>query len=59
MAFALGASPKTRTSPAAVLFLGTIQGLVMQSLLAGDVARIRRDAPAVFAIYRRGIVSPP
>ena len=44
---------------AAVLFLGTIQGLVMQSLLAGDVARIRRDAPAVFAIYRRGIVSPP
>jgi hypothetical protein len=30
-------------------------GLVMQSLLAGDVARIRRDAPAVFAIYLRGI----
>jgi hypothetical protein len=27
----------------------------MQSLLAGDVARIRRDAPAVFAIYLRGI----
>lgn len=40
---------------AAVLFIGTIQGLVMQSLLAGDVARIRRDAPGVFAIYRRGI----
>ena len=44
---------------AAVLFLGTIQGLVMQSLLAGDVARIRREAPGVFAIYRRGIVSTP
>lgn len=44
---------------AAVLFLGTIQGLVMQSLLAGDVARMRRDAPGVFAIYRRGIVSTP
>lgn len=41
---------------AAVLFIGTIQGLVMQSLLAGDVAGIRRDAPRVFAIYRRGIV---
>jgi hypothetical protein len=27
----------------------------MQSLLAGDVSRIRRDAPGVFAIYRRGI----
>ena len=40
---------------AAVLFIGTIQGLVMQSLLAGDVSRIRRDAPGVFAIYRRGI----
>lgn len=42
---------------AATLFIGTIQGLVMQSLLAGDVARIRRDAPRVFAIYRRGIGS--
>lgn len=40
---------------AAVLFIGTIQGLVMQSLLAGDVARIRTHAPAVFAIFRRGI----
>jgi len=40
---------------AAVLFIGTIQGLVMQSLLAGKVSRIQRDAPAVFAIYRRGI----
>ena len=42
---------------AAVLFIGTIQGLVMQSLLAGKVSRIRRDAPGVFAIYRRGIES--
>lgn len=44
---------------AAVLFIGTIQGLVMQSLLAGDVARIRHDAPGVFAIYRRGIGATP
>ena len=42
---------------AAVLFIGTIQGLVMQSLLAGDVARVRTHAPAVFAIFRRGIGS--
>ncbi|MBK6866384.1 MAG: TetR/AcrR family transcriptional regulator [Burkholderiales bacterium] len=41
---------------AAVLFVGTIQGLVMQSMLGGSVARIQRDAAAVFAIYRRGIV---
>lgn len=40
---------------AATLFIGTIQGLVMQSLLAGDVKRPRRDAKRVFAIYRRGI----
>ncbi|AVA15030.1 TetR/AcrR family transcriptional regulator [Sphingopyxis sp. MG] len=40
---------------AATLFIGTIQGLVMQSMLAGDVTRIRGDAPGVFAIYLRGI----
>lgn len=40
---------------AALLFIGTIQGMVMQSLIAGDVKRICRDAPSVFAIYRRGI----
>lgn len=44
---------------AAILFIGTVQGLVMQSLLAGDVARIRRAAPRVFAIYLRGIRSAP
>lgn len=42
---------------AATLFIGTLQGLVMQSLLAGDVQRIGRDAPKVFAIYLRGIRS--
>ncbi|MCG2744320.1 MAG: TetR/AcrR family transcriptional regulator, partial [Desulfobacteraceae bacterium] len=45
------------TEAAATLFIGTIQGLVMQSLLAGDVGRIRRDAPRVFTIYQRGIRS--
>lgn len=43
------------TEAAATLFIGTIQGLVMQSLLAGDVERIRPEAPRVFAIYQRGI----
>ncbi len=45
------------TEAAATLFIGTIQGLVMQSLLAGNVERIRDDAPRVFAIYQRGIRS--
>lgn len=39
------------------LFIGTIQGMVMQSLLAGDVALLINDAPRVFAIYKRGIGS--
>lgn len=52
-------SPSLDSEAAATLFIGTIQGLVMQSLLAGDVERIRRDAPRVFAIYRRGIGSAP
>lgn len=42
---------------ATVSFIGSIQGLVMQSLLAGEVARLRHNAPGVFAIYRRGIGS--
>ena len=45
------------TEASALLFIGTIQGLVMQSLLSGDLGRIRDDAPQVFAIYRRGIRS--
>jgi hypothetical protein len=40
---------------AAMLFIGTIQGLVMQSMLVGDVGRMQHDAPRVFAIYMRGI----
>ena len=45
------------TSAAAILFIGTIQGLVMQSMLAGDVELVRKDAPRVFAIFLRGIRS--
>lgn len=41
---------------AATLFLGMIQGLVMQHLMHGDSARMRADAPRVFAIYRAGLL---
>jgi len=51
--------PMLDVGAAAGLFIGAIQGLVMQSLLAGDAQRIRRDAPGVFAIYRRGIGAKP
>jgi AcrR family transcriptional regulator len=40
---------------AAALFIGTIQGLVMQSLIAGDVKRLRASAPGAFALYRRAV----
>lgn len=40
-----------------ILFIGTIQGLVMQSLLAGDVRLVHRYAQKVFTIYQRGIRS--
>ncbi len=40
---------------AATLFIGMIQGLVMQSLLAGDVKPLRASAPGVFALYRRAV----
>ncbi|HLP67462.1 MAG TPA: TetR family transcriptional regulator [Rhizobium sp.] len=51
-----GELPETlNEKAAATLFIGTIQGLVMQSLLAGDVELIRESAPGVFALYRRAI----
>jgi hypothetical protein len=43
------------TAAAATLFIGTVQGLVMQSLLAGTTRSMRNKVPGVFAIYRRGI----
>lgn len=42
---------------AATLFVGMIQGLVMQSMIAGDIGLIRERAPRVFAIYLAGIRS--
>lgn len=48
-------SPSVDDQAAAMLFIGTVQGLVMQSLIAGDVDRMLVDAPRVFAIYARGI----
>ena len=46
---------EVNTAAAATLFIGAIQGLVMQSLLAGNTERMRTGAPGAFAIYRRGI----
>lgn len=47
--------PDLDAGATAVLFIGTIQGLVMQSMLEGDVSHIGREAPRVFAIFKKGI----
>jgi TetR/AcrR family transcriptional regulator len=49
----------TDTQAAAILFIGTIQGLVMQSMLSGDLQAARLNAPGVFEIYLRGLVADP
>lgn len=49
--------PQLDSAAAATLFIGSIQGLVMQALLAGDTGRMRKNAPGMFAIFRRGIGS--
>ncbi|MGC3872521.1 TetR/AcrR family transcriptional regulator [Halomonas sp. GXIMD04776] len=40
---------------AATQFIGTVQGLVVQSLIDGDVTRIAEQAPGAFLLYQRGI----
>lgn len=48
---------KLDVQASATLFIGIIQDLVMQSLLAGEVGRIHRDVLKVFVIYQSGIRS--
>lgn len=50
-------APGTDLQAAALLFIGSVQGLVMQSLLSGDVAAMTGQAPGVFALYRRALTA--
>lgn len=45
----------TDTQSAAILFIGMIQGLVMQSMIAGNLRAAKTNAPGVLAIYLRGL----
>ena len=45
------------TGSAALLFLGAVQGLVIRSLLSGDLQRLRSQAPGVFTLFRRALRS--
>lgn len=49
-------APSTDLTSAAVLFIGSIQGLVMQSLISDDVPAMVQQAKGVFAIYQRGLL---
>lgn len=52
-------APATDLQAAAVLFIGSVQGLVMQSLLSGQVGAMRRLAPAVFDLFQQAMAAPP
>jgi TetR/AcrR family transcriptional regulator len=50
-------NPGLNTQAAAVLFMGAVQGLVMQSLVAGSMRGITAQAEAVFHIYEAGLLA--
>jgi hypothetical protein len=41
------------------MFVGIVQGLVMQSMAAGSPASMRTRSGPVFALYRRGLRESP
>ena len=50
-------APKVDMEAAVTLFIGTVQGLVMQSMLGGEIAAMRVQAPGVFTLYLGGVAS--
>lgn len=52
-------APGLDTQAAATLFVGIMQGLVMQSMISGHVSTIRNEAPRVFELYLRSIRTQP
>lgn len=50
-------TPGTDLQAASALFLGAVQGLVMQALFSGQIQTMAVQAPGVFAIYLQGIAT--
>ena len=50
--------PDLDSAAAATLFIGCIQGLVMQALLSGEPDRLKQSADGVFSLFRQSIVQP-
>lgn len=43
---------------AATLFIGMLQGLIMQAVIAEDMEQLQKQAPGVFSIFLIGITHP-
>ncbi|MBP6006760.1 MAG: TetR/AcrR family transcriptional regulator [Rhodoferax sp.] len=54
-----GLRPDIDLQAAAVLFIGSIQGLVMQALISNDLPAMAAHAPGVFGIFQRGVQQSP
>jgi TetR/AcrR family transcriptional regulator len=50
--------PGADLQAAALLFIGSVQGLVMQSLLSGQVGAMAAQAPAVFDLFQHALALP-
>ncbi|MDY0212281.1 MAG: TetR family transcriptional regulator [Desulfuromonadaceae bacterium] len=48
-------APQIDTAAAATLFVGSIQGLVIQSMLVGEPGKMRDEARRVFALLQRAL----
>lgn len=51
--------PELDASAAATLFLGIVQGLVMQSMMSGQISTMHAQAPRVFQLFLRAICKTP
>lgn len=52
-------APEVDLRGAVVLFMGAVQGLVMQSLVTGSLQHMTHQAKAVFSIYETGLLANP
>lgn len=52
-------APRTDRKAAAVLFIGAVQGLVMQSLMMGHMQGIKPQAATVFKLYEAALRARP
>lgn len=50
-------TPSAKIQAAAVLFIGAVQGLVMQSLISGDLSGTATQAAKVYEIYEAGLLA--